>query len=236
MKNRVLLGLLALGLTICLAGAPAQAQNSKLNVFAGYSYGINNIGCSSSGYCSSDPGLHGYSVAATYNFNNHIGLEGNFSGHNGTSLTYTEGASSTYDGYADSLEQDLYTYTFGPRVSLPVGNFSLFTHFLVGGVHVHEAFKETCIQSSGSDVGTCPTAPYYTDIAHGNGFAFKTGGGVDWNHGRWGIRILEVDYIRNDLVATEPATCSSCTTNSSTVSGNNFELATGITFNFGGTH
>jgi len=234
MKKQVLLGLLVLGLIMCLASAPAYAQEGKYSIFAGYAYGTNSIGCgSSSGFCFSDPGLHGYTAAFTYNFNKHIGLEANFSGHNGTPTIDSEAATSSNNGYTDTLATDLYTYTFGPKVSMPVGNFSIFTHFLVGGVHVHEVAAERCIQSSGSDVTTCPTTPTFLGSARGNGFAFKTGGGVDWNHGRWDVRILEVDYIRNEVFATTIG-CSSCTPYSVNAGGNNFELSTGISFHFGG--
>jgi len=229
MKKQVLIGFLAVGLLICLTGAPAHAQD-KVDVFAGYSVGTTNFGCiSSSCY---DPAIHGYAAAFAYNFNRHIGLEANFSGHNGTSTLDHEPATSTSDGYTDSVRQDAYFYTFGPRLTVPVGRFSIFGHFLVGAAHIHEGLQYMCLPSTGSE--SCGTPDNYHIT--GNGFAFKTGGGVDWNHGHWGIRILEVDFIRTEFQVTEIENCSECSTTPYTypVPGSNFELSAGIKFNFGG--
>ncbi len=223
MKKQGWFILLVLGLVICITSAPAHAQDGKFSLFAGYSYGTNDA------YRLIDPALHGYSAGVAYNFNKHIGLEANFSGHNGSPLIDSEPATSTENGYNDFTDQDEYIYTFGPKLSLPVEHFTLFTHFLVGGVHEHVGFTDKCVQSSGSD-STCSTTPS-SDSSRGNGFAFKTGGGVDWNHGFWGIRILEVDYIHGDLLLHE--TCTGCTPYNFSSTFNNFELATGVTFNFG---
>jgi hypothetical protein len=229
MKKQVLLAVWVIGIMFGLAGAPAQAQDGKVSIFGGYSYGTNNFGCNFSYNCIST-GLHGYNASVTYNFNKHIGLEGNFSGHNGGSTTYNSPVTSTSDGYNEVTSEDLYSYTFGPKLSLPVGNFSLFTHFLVGAAHVRVGDKYTCTLSEG---GTCYG---YASNAHGNGMAFKTGGGVDWNHGRWGVRILEVDYVRDQLSANATVSCSNSNCPSPvsfTASANNFEMSTGVIFHFG---
>ncbi|MGO9642145.1 MAG: outer membrane beta-barrel protein [Candidatus Acidiferrales bacterium] len=231
MKKQGWLVLSVLGLMICLAGAPAHAQDGRISLFGGYSYGTNN-------FYSYDPGLNGYGVAVAYNLNKHIGLEANFSGHNGTSTIYSELPTTTENGYADVVRQDIYTYTFGPKLSLPVGHFSLFTHFLVGAAHIHNGETESCIPETGGSGSSCSESDYpYHYGSHGNGFAFKTGGGVDWNHGHWGVRILEVDYVHAEVSATETDTCPECTpyTHTYAESANNFELATGVTFNFGGS-
>lgn len=229
MKKLGWLTLSVLVLTFCFAGVPAHAQDGKISIFGGYSFGTNNY--------YSDPGLHGYAAAVVLNFNNHIGLEANFAGHNGTTTTYSESPTSADNGYSDVVRQDLYEYTFGPKLSLPLGHFSLFTHFLVGAARVHNGETDNCIPATGSESETCSTAYPYHYGSHGNGFAFKTGGGVDWNHGHWGVRILEVDYVRTEVYPTETETCGGCTTYTYTYSEgeNNFELATGITFNLGGS-
>ncbi|HVA95916.1 MAG TPA: outer membrane beta-barrel protein [Candidatus Dormibacteraeota bacterium] len=223
-------GVFALGLVVCLASAPAQAQDSKIDVFGGYSYGVSSSN-NCYFYCGSSLGLHGYSAAVTYNFNKNIGLEANFSGHNGTTTVYTQAVTSTNNGDNEVTGNDLYSYTFGPKLTLPAGNFSLFTHFLVGAARVHESYNETCIQSTGA--GSCNTPN--SGISHGTGMAFKTGGGVDWNHGRWGIRILEVDYVRNSVSTTSTETCSYCSSGAYTYTNgmNNFEMSTGVIFHFG---
>ena len=242
MKKQVLLGLLVLGLIFCLTSAPAQAQDtSKFSLFGGYSYMLDNLGtnlaCQNSNidWCGlGKPGYHGYTAAFVYNLNNHIGLEANFSGHNGSPVLFSQPTTSSANGEILKGPSDIYTYTFGPKLTQPVGNFALFTHFLVGVMQAHQGLTDMCVLSTGSE--GCWDNEFSN--AHGTGMAFKTGGGVDWNHGRWGIRILEVDYIHSSVNATVACSnnfdffCSQPETRSTTA--NNFELSTGITVHFGG--
>jgi hypothetical protein len=228
LKKHVL-GIFLFGIIVCLTGVSAHAQSiSKISLFGGYSYLDNNWGNGCFGSCGSGltTGLHGYTVAAAYSFNNHLGLEANFAGHNGSPTVQTLSPLGTSNGFVESENQDFYTYTFGPKLTLPVGNFSIFTHFLVGAAHGHETFTEKCLQATGG--GTCFNT-FITD-AHGNGFAFRTGGGADWNHGRWGVRILEVDYVHASTYVNE--TFNSSAPDSLNFGADNFELATGVTFNF----
>ncbi len=226
MKKQGWLAVSVLVLTFVFTGASAHAQDGKISLFGGYSFGTNN-------YYSEDPGLQGYAASVVYNFNNHIGLEANFAGHNGTSTIYTESPTTDNTGYSEVVRQDLYEYTFGPKVSVPVGHFSLFTHFLFGAAHVHDGETDKCAPATGEDEETCSSDYPYNYSSHGNGFAFKTGGGVDWNHGSWGVRILEVDYVRTEVYATETQSCTGCTPYTYTypLATNNFELAAGFTFN-----
>jgi hypothetical protein len=224
MKKQAIFGVVVLGLVFCLVSAPAHAQDSKINLFAGYSFGTNNL-------YGFDPTFNGYGLAFAYNLNKHIALEANFTGHNGTATLESYLPSTDDNGYTDVLRQDMYTYTFGPKLSQRVGDFTLFTHVLVGGAHVHEGYTEKCVPATGEDEESC-SSTQYTSGSKGNGFAFKTGGGVDWNHGMWGIRILEVDYIRAEINTTENETCSECTSiYTYNAAANDFELATGFTIN-----
>jgi hypothetical protein len=216
---------------ICLAGASAYAQETpKISVFGGYSYQLNNLGQNTCFFTCGEgaSGLHGYAASATYNATKNIGLEANFSGHNGSPLLASEAPTSSNNGYVEHSGQDIYTYTFGPKLTLPIGHFAAYTHFLVGGMHAHQAFNEVCVPATGS---TCSGTPNTANFK-GTGMAFKTGAGLDWNRGRWGIRVLEVDYIHSSVWAT--GTCSSgCGPAISLNLGtNNFELATGLTVNF----
>jgi len=232
MKKQGWLILLVLGLTICLAGVPARAQEGKSGVFVGYSYGTNN-------FYNYDPGINGYAFSYWYNFNKHIGLEGSFSGHNGTDQIYYVAATADDDGYNENLRQDLYTYTFGPRISMPIGHFTVFTHFLVGANHIHEGYTETCTNATGEEEETCGSYWPENSGSKGYGFAFKTGAGVDYNHGLWGIRILEVDYVHGEAYSKEnysegvPSDILYSETYTYWGSSNDFELATGVTFTFG---
>ncbi len=224
MKKQGWFAVSVLVLTLVFTGASAHAQDGKISLFGGYSFGTNT-------YYNGDPGLHGYAASAVLNFNKHVGLEANFSGHNGTTQVYSDSYSGD-NTYTDVARQDLYALTFGPKLSIPVGHFSLFTHFLVGAARVHDGETETCTPTTGSE--GCSSSYPYQYSTHGNGFAFKTGGGVDWNNGWWGVRILEVDYVRTEVYGTETQTCATCggvSTYKFDSGINNFELATGFTFN-----
>lgn len=236
MRNTMWVSLVTLFL-LCLAGSAAQAQDSRLQVFGGYSFATHSC----FGTCVldevKDPGLHGYTAAFVYNFNSHLGLEANFSGHNGTPTIEHDYPTPFGTGEIDKQNQNLYIYTFGPRLSIDVGDFSLFAHFLVGGTHVSGNAQQQCTAATGEGGETCgSTANVTTDTLSGSGFATKIGGGVDWNHKRWGIRILEVDYLDGQFYATDtPVACPDCAKTSEDTSGAAFELSTGLTFNFGGT-
>lgn len=217
-------------LLLSLGGSVARAQDSKLDVFGGYSYSTNN--CFSA--CDLfDPGLNGYGLAVAYNFNRHIGIEADLSGHNGSQMTYSYSPTATDTGYQYQDNANIYTYTFGPRFSIPVDRFSLFAHVLVGAAHLNATDKETCLPATGTaNVQTCgtPTVNHY--VYDSNGFATKIGGGVNWNHGRWGIRILEADFVHGEVNNTERY--DNGTKYQYVSSGNGFELYTGVLFNFGG--
>lgn len=222
---------LVAALLLCLGGPFAKAQDSKINLFGGYSFASGNC----FGTCVIDPGFHGYAAAFTYNFNRHIGLEANFSGHNGTPTIYHNFPTASSTGGISKQNENIYIYTFGPRVALAVGNFSLFSHFLVGATHIDGNSTNQCIDATGTGGTTCDSTAVVTqNELSGNGFATKIGGGVDWNHKSWGIRILEVDFVHGQIYATNtPVSCPDCGKSSQNQSGNAFELSTGITFNFG---
>ncbi len=220
---------LLLATTVCVASR-ASAQTTRFNVFGGYSYGTSsaNLPDEAPFNLTFPTSLNGYSAAFTFNLNNHLGLEANFTGYNG-SPTFASELPTTEDGYRDFDNQSVYVYTFGPRLSQNLGDFTVFTHFLVGGTHANHTLKEACIPGTSDTCGTPNPEVVFSQT--GSGFAFKTGGGVDWNHGRWGIRILEVDYVHSQMLSAftgEEAPISGFAT-----TGNNFELTTGITFNFG---
>jgi opacity protein-like surface antigen len=239
MRKHAWLGVLVLGFLVCLVSAPAHAQDSKVNLFAGYVFGTNTA-CEFEDCCNCDPLLNGYAAAFAYNFNKHIGLEADFTGQNGTSTTFSEAATSDENGETEVLRQDIYTYTFGPKLSQPLGNFTLFTHFLVGAGHIHQGFSDNCLPETG-ETGSCVDDPgpvtEDTSGSKGTGFAYKVGGGVDWNHGAWGIRILEVDFVHVEDTTTIKETDEGTNETPFTEpqSANNFQLATGITFNIGGS-
>jgi hypothetical protein len=242
MKKQILFPILMLAMIGCLAIAPAQAQDTgKISIFGGYSYASNNFELTNNTYnCNytyncvdGTMGMHGYTLAVTYNANKNIGFEANITGHNGGADLYDYPATSTNYGYAEGQKQDLYTFTFGPKFTLPVGNYSLFTHVLVGAMRAHIADAATCTPPIGSS-STCGTPVYYNANAKGTGMAVKTGGGIDWNHGHMGVRILEVDFVHSMVPLAGNYSNSGGTVYpyNMTSGANNFELSTGFTFNF----
>jgi hypothetical protein len=94
-------------------------------------------------------------------------------------------------------------------------------------MHSHQESTDICIPAT-TPGSTCSGTPD-TTVLKGSGMAFKTGAGLDWNHGRWGIRILEVDYVHGSTSATCSLGCTPVI--GLNLGANNFELATGLTFN-----
>lgn len=219
MRKQLICGAFVLGILICLSGAPAQAQ-SKIDIFGGYSFQDNSFN-------DDDPGLHGANVSVTYNLNRHVGMEANFATHDGTNIVYTENEPVMNPTFTevDTQKSDIFTAMFGPKLTEPIGKFDLYTHFLVGVAHSHnnDSFVDTT-DGTVSDTGF--------DETKGTGFGMELGGGVDWNHGRWGVRILEADYVHAST--SGPFTCGTCNyTETFENTQDDFQLSTGIIFHWG---
>src|ERR1700733_1578557 len=127
-------------LLLCLGGPAAKAQDSgsKLDVTAMYSYLDHSIGCGNEfdGCFFGDPGLQGFKIAGVVNLSRHVGVECNMAYHAGTHNLFAESEPS--DGFSESERQrdNVTTYLCGPKITEPIGNFELFSHFLAGGMHV----------------------------------------------------------------------------------------------------
>jgi hypothetical protein len=240
MKKQSILGVFGLGLVMLIGSAPAHAQDAgKVTLFGGYSYLTRGNSTCIALECEDEvlfgsAGLHGYDASVVYHESKHIGFEANFSGHNGSPDVFSEPATAEDSGEALREHADFYTYTFGPNVSTNLGHFTVFSHFLVGAAHIHQGFSAVCSPAT-SEPDSCDETDTENVNMHGNGFAFKAGGGVDWNHGRWGLRVLELDYVRISSKVTEtenedgsnvfgPATLNT--------SSNNMSLSAGVTFSF----
>ena len=220
MKKHMMSGVLVLGMLLCLSGAPAQAQGvPKIDIFVGYSYLVNNIN-------SLDPGIHGYALSGVYNFNRHIGFEAAVTGNHGNSITFQNIQPANHFSDIENVHQDVVTAVFGPKLTQPVGNFDLFAHFLVGVMHQREGGEDVEVCTG------CTTSHFGGDATT---FGMKVGGGVDWNHGRWGIRILELDFVHGAGEANFLCTgCGAGATNTGELSSPDVQLAAGVKFRFGG--
>src|SRR5260370_38131630 len=86
-----------------------------------------------------------------------------------------------------SVDAQVYTYLFGPVLSVRRGRFTAFVHGLVGGARINE------------DVST----PFFPNTAffargkfHQNAFAADGGAGLDWNIRRHvALRLFQGDYL-----------------------------------------
>jgi len=98
-----------------LATLPAAAQDDKVEVFGGYTYMRFRPG--------TDLNLNGWEASAQYKFRDWIGGVADFDGHYGS---------------PSGVGTSVYTYMFGPQVSLP-RRVSPFAHVLLGGAHLSAA-------------------------------------------------------------------------------------------------
>ena len=153
----VLLGLLVL---------PVVAQDTpKVEVFGGYQF----THASESGESAN---FNGWNASVTGNFNRWLGVAADFSG------SY-DSESVSIAGIGDfSGSMHVYTYTFGPVISLNhEGTFSPFVHALFGGAR---------LGASASGVGSGST----------NGFALMAGGGADAKlSSHLAVRLFQADYV-----------------------------------------
>ena len=96
---------------VVLCAMQGFAQDSKVDLFAGYSFLHTSPG---SGLSSAD--AHGWEGAATWNWNNWLGLKADFDGH-----------------YC--CDASLHNFLFGPQINLGHGKLAPFVHGLVGVSH-----------------------------------------------------------------------------------------------------
>lgn len=142
--------LMVMGAVLALAvSAVAQEKAPRVDVAVGYSYVRDT---------TNEGDFHGGSGSIAYNFSRRWGLVADFGGYK----------------LAGDQPGDLtvYTYLFGPRLSLRAKHLTLFGQVLLGGARA----------SSGS--------------TSQNSFALSAGPGLDWNIGnRFAIRLFQAEYL-----------------------------------------
>jgi hypothetical protein len=127
---------------------PAAAQDDKVEVFGGYSYMRLRGGA--------DVNLNGWEASGQYKFRDWIGGVADFDGHYGS---------------PSGVGTSVYSYLFGPQVSLP-SKVSPFAHVLLGGAHF-----------SAGGIGN-------------SSFAMAIGGGMDYEiNQKFSWRIIQGDYL-----------------------------------------
>lgn len=160
--------------SILLVGLAAYAQAPKVEASLDYSLLVYNPAKNLSG----SRNLSGGGGAFVYNFGKYIGIKGEFQGYGSTTATFhlTNGTFNT--------QANMFTYLFGPQVSIPLKRFRVFGEGLFGGAYTNgyaNLFKEAHI----------------TNIsASNNGFAMVFGGGLDIKAGKnVAFRVAQVDYL-----------------------------------------
>jgi len=185
------LGVLVAVLFSAAAGTTLAQQATgnvpQVEVSGGYSYVRANPANSNGGF-----NLNGGSGSLTYNFTDHFSAVGEFGGYH-------------FSGLPAGLSSTMYTYLFGPRISLrKSGRVTPFAQVLLGGGRLNAS-------SGGVDAGE-------------NGFAMAVGGGVDLNvNSRFAIRLVQADYLLTRFANV----------NGSSVTQNNARISAGLVFRFG---
>jgi hypothetical protein len=230
MKNKtwVVSGLLVAASLVCLGGPAAKAQDegSKFDVTGMYSYLDHGMSCGNEfeGCFFDDPGLQGAKIAGVVNLNRHVGIECNLAYHAGTHNPFSEAASGDSEQDTERERDNVTTYLCGPKLTEPVGKFEVFGHFLAGAMHVStlDVF---------SDDGNVDEEAAFK----GTLFGLEVGGGVDWVHNHWGIRLLEVDYVHGagTLAGRCTVDCEPGETLTEIESAHDVQIAMGVSFRFG---
>jgi opacity protein-like surface antigen len=142
---------------IALATA-AYAQIPSGNVFVGYSY--MNAGLVSGNRSN----LNGWNASVEGKFLPFLGIVGDFSGHYGSADLAPNPACTGIIGTPCkglSANTDIYSFLFGPRVSVSVGKVRPFAEALLGASH---------LIASSSGISNSDTS-----------FAYALGGGLDYH-------------------------------------------------------
>jgi opacity protein-like surface antigen len=165
-KSLFLASLMALCLPLA---ASAQEVAPKVEIFGGYSYLRADTG---------DTGLdtinaHGFNTSLTGNITKHVGIVGEFSRFT-TSQSFTD---PILGGI--TVDSNVLTYLFGPRINLRRGKAEPFVHALLGGAREND-------KASGG---------FVVEVTD-NAFAFALGGGLDVKvNDNFAIRVAQVDYL-----------------------------------------
>jgi hypothetical protein len=181
---------------------PLLAQDyPKAEVFGGYQY--LHIGASDG---SAGVGSNGWNGSATFNFNKHLGVAGDFSGAYKTEDT-------SIVGVPVSASTRVYSYAGGPVFSVDSGaRINPFAHALFGGAH---ASAKAC--------ATLLSADCVSDSE--NGFTFMLGGGVDAKVNRaLAVRLIQADWVYYHFSGVNGGPSSS--------QSNNVRISTGIVVRF----
>ena len=158
--------------------------------------------------------LSGGSTSLAVNLNRYFGLVGDFGGYGANSF----GPGAPPIGAQVNASGTVFTYMFGPRLSLRHERFTPFAQALFGGVHASNVTLNGC-----SGIGCVP-------LPSENSFTMTAGAGLDITLTRHVVfRLIQAEYVltdfRNPYLLAAP-----------TQRQNDMRLSTGLVFRFGGGH
>ena len=170
-----------LGLLLLVSVAANAQDNSKVEIFGGYShmwFGPN------AGGAPDEVGLNGGIGSFAFNASSSFSIVGEVGGYHASTIKF---GSNTASG----LTANIVTYMGGPKVSMHRGKISPFVQILAGGAHgtLNQA-AEAAI------VGPPAVAAIAAGSVSQNAFALSIGGGVDVNlTPHIGVRLGQLDYV-----------------------------------------
>jgi hypothetical protein len=165
----------------------------------------------------SDPGnriawFSGGSTSFAINANRYLGFVGDFGGYPNSLF----GPNAPPSGGIVNASGDVFSYMFGPRVSLRHKRVTPFAQALFGGIHASDVTVDGC-----SGIGCTP-------LPSENSFTFAAGGGLDFTLTRhFALRLPQVEYVMTNF--KDPTS-----TAGSTMRQNDIRLSAGIVIRFGG--
>lgn len=161
------------------AGASAQEETPKFEAFGGYSYVRANLGDGIPGI-----NLNGGSGSFSYNPTEWFGVVADVGGYH----------VGTIDGV--SVDGNVITYLFGPKITYRKGRWTPFAQALFGGAHASGSVSSSPLVITGAVVR--PQGPGIPGFTFGtaDAFAMAIGGGIDVNAtGHIGFRLVQAEYL-----------------------------------------
>jgi hypothetical protein len=204
---------------ILLLGIETYAQEfPRFEIGADYSYAR---------YAPSAPYSQGHSLnggggSAAFNLNDALGFKMDLQGYgsNTTSINIAPGNPLFPNGLTGKVQGNLFTYQFGPQITVRAHMVQPYVHALFGGAHSNvysNLFKQLCVSHNGA----CPGV---TKQPVNNSFSMSLGGGVDIPLGKHiAFRPAEIDYLLTSF--DNPFTGGS--------HQHNFRYSAGVVFAFG---
>jgi len=160
---------IGLGVLLLASFAAAQIPTSG-NIFVGYSFENTSWSGIDSGLAR--PNLNGWGASLGGKLFPHVGIVTDFSSHYGSETFVSESPNGPLRVNVTGHEWEV---LFGPRLSIPIGNFTPFAEGMIGVAHIH----------NGGDIPS----------SSNTSFATALGGGLDYRLIRILAVRLEVDYV-----------------------------------------